>query len=219
MLRMEPTPKGAGVVLYGDYWDLDALHETIHALSGDEAPFTPHVQETVLALAYEVRHCYQGDREVHKFEDLKGKKATYYGVKLTWPLLLWQVSTLRWSAAFMPTTKSIQASLYLVESCIEKALLELDSEAGEKCIDWMRRIQGISTDFLPSYVDEVTYRYLFSGPQGKTRFKKLPWHLNSLSEMSNDYREYEEQLKTLAKEKNCSPQDLHSFADWPEIKW
>jgi hypothetical protein len=216
---MEPTPKGAGVILYGDYWDLDALYYTIHELSGDEAPFTGHVQETVLALAYEVRHCYQGDREVHKFEDLKSKKSIYYGVKLTWPLLLWQVSTLRWSAAFMPTTKSIQGILYLLESCIEGALLELDPETGEKCITWMRRIQGVSTGFLPSYVDEVTYRYLFSGPQGKSRFKKLPWHLNSLSEMSNDYREYQEHLKALAKEKNCSPQDLQSSTEWPDIKW
>lgn len=219
MLKMEPTPKGAGVTLYGDFWDLDALHETIHALSGDDAPFTPHVQETVLALAYEVRHCYQGDREVRELEDLKGKRANYYGVKLIWPLLLWQVSALRWSAAFIPTTKSIQASLYLLEHCIEESLLEQDQETGEKCIGWMRRFHGISINYLPSYIDEISHRYLFSGPQGKSRFKKLPWHLNALSEISNDYREYEEHLKAEAKEKNCSPQDLQLAADWPQIKW
>ncbi|RII29883.1 MAG: hypothetical protein CXR30_08785 [Geobacter sp.] len=219
MLRMEPTPKGAGVTLYGDFWDLDALYDTIHALSGDDAPFTPHVQETVLALAYEVRHCYQGDREVREFEDLKGKTVTYYGVKLIWPLLLWQVSILRWSAAFMATTKSIQANLYMIEHCIEESLLELDQQTGEKCIRWMRRLDGVSTKFLPSYIDEVSHRYLFSGPQGKSRFKKLPWHLNSLSEISNDYREYEEHLTSVAKEQNCSPQGLHSVTDWPEIKW
>lgn len=219
MLRMEPTPKGAGVTLYGDFWDLNALHETIHALSGDDAPFTPHVQETVLALAYEVRHCYQGDREQLEFEYLGGKKVTYYGVKLTWPLLLWQVSALRWAAAFIPTTKSIQANLYMIEHCIEEALLEFDKEAGEKCVGWMRRFHGMTINFLPSYIDEVSYRYLFSGPQGKSRFKKLPWHLNSLSETSNDYHEYEEHLKSVAKEKNCSPQELHSVIEWPDIKW
>lgn len=219
MLQMEPTPKGAGVTLYGDYWDLDALHETIHALSGDDAPFTLHVQETVLALAYEVRHCYQGDREVRELEDLKGKRTSYYGVKLIWPLLLWQVSALRWSAAFIPTTKSIQASLYLLEHCIEESLLEQDRETGEKCIGWMRSFHGISTNYLPSYIDEISHSYLFSGPQGKSRFKKLPWHLNALSGISNNYREYEEHLKTVAKEKNCSPQELQSVADWPEIKW
>lgn len=218
MLRMEPTPRGAGVTLSGDFWDLAALHETIHALSGEGAPFTPHVQETVLAFAYEVRHCYQGDREFRKFEAPKGK-VTYYGVKFTWPLLLWQVAALRWAAAFTPTTKSIQANLYLIESCIEGALLELDRETGEKCIGWLRRFHGISTNFIPSYIDEVSYRYLFSGPQGKSRFKKLPWHLNSLSEISNDYREFEDHLKAIAKEKNCSHQDIQSFADWPEIKW
>ena len=68
MLKMESTPKGAGVIMYGDYWDLRALHEMIHALSGEDAPFTPNVQDSVLALAYEVRHSYQGEREVHKFK-------------------------------------------------------------------------------------------------------------------------------------------------------
>lgn len=219
MLKMEPTPKGAGVILFGDFWDLDALYEMIHVLTSDAAPFSPHVQETLLGLAYEVRHCYQGDRDISEFEDPNGNKVTFYGVKLTWPTLLWQVATLRWAAAYLPTTKSIQTQLYMIEQCIEEALLEMDKEAGEKCIEWLRRFPGVTTNFLPSYLDEISYRYLFSGPQGKARFKKLPGHLKSLSDLSGEYREYEQHLNAAAKEHNCSPHDLSSSTDWPDIKW
>jgi len=33
MLIAEPTKYGAGVSIYGDYWDLNELHETIHYLA------------------------------------------------------------------------------------------------------------------------------------------------------------------------------------------
>jgi len=41
MLTGKTTKYGAGITLYGDYWDLHNLYETIHFLANG-APFNEH---------------------------------------------------------------------------------------------------------------------------------------------------------------------------------
>jgi hypothetical protein len=122
MLISEPTKYGAGVAIYGDYLDLKSLHQTIQDLCSN-SPLSGKIEEFMLGLAYEIRHAYQRDREKENFGRDEYDQVRYRGVKLLWPVVMFQTSLLRWSAGFQPTTKNHQANLYRIEQCLESALI------------------------------------------------------------------------------------------------
>ena len=55
----------------------------------------------------------------------KYDKATYYGINIFRPMIIFQVRILRWLAA-IPTTNKHQVNLYRLEYSMEKALEEAD---------------------------------------------------------------------------------------------
>ncbi len=67
MLFAEPTKRGIGLTLYGDYSDLCSLHETVHVLSGNGDSGFNDQQEHVLSVAYELRKAYEEQRVVKLF--------------------------------------------------------------------------------------------------------------------------------------------------------
>ena len=78
MLVAEATKYGAGITVYGDYWDLRELHETIHYLS-ESSPLKNHLSDFVIGLAYDIRHAYQKDRKEKIFGHDEYDKLTYRG--------------------------------------------------------------------------------------------------------------------------------------------
>ena len=93
MIYAQATKKGTGVSIFGDELDLRNLHETIHFLVND-APLMEEQKEGLLNLAYELRHAAQGDREIEKVGYEKDNKNIYYGTKLVWPQILYEVAIL-----------------------------------------------------------------------------------------------------------------------------
>ncbi|MBK8587075.1 MAG: hypothetical protein IPN88_17375 [Bacteroidetes bacterium] len=51
MLIGRPTPNGTGIEIFGDYWDLDSLYNTLHAIT-TEGTASNYV---LLGFAYDVR--------------------------------------------------------------------------------------------------------------------------------------------------------------------
>ena len=217
MLIALPTQHGAGASLFGDYRDLDNLHETIHSLV-ENSPLNEGLQHTVLGFAYDIRHAYQRDRKEKSFGNDDYDTVVYRGVNVLWPILLFQMSLLRYSAAYMPTTKEQQSNLYRLESCVEKALLKYDGNTGRQCIEWLNSTPFVNQDYLSNFVPEVAYRFI-EGTRGKSRFKKLPILLRQLSIMSDEYKEFEKQITEMAKKKNCHPQERDVVRDWPDFDW
>lgn len=102
MIYMASTSNNAGVTLYGDYYDLNNLYDTISIIS--ECKVCKHIKglnDYILALCYEIRHAYQRMREIKKLGFDKYDKATYYGINVFWPMIIFQVKILRWLAAFV----------------------------------------------------------------------------------------------------------------------
>ena len=81
MLFGEATKKGAGIILWGDYHDLKNLYETVWKLSKSIGP-EGSISDFVLGLCYDIRHAYQGDREINEFGIDELDKVKYYGVKI-----------------------------------------------------------------------------------------------------------------------------------------
>lgn len=72
MLQIEATKHLLGVTIQGDYNDLYDLVDSIYGICGfDERPESPYygTKNLLLGLCYEVRHAYQGSREILTVEN------------------------------------------------------------------------------------------------------------------------------------------------------
>jgi hypothetical protein len=218
MLLAKPTKYGAGIAIYGDYWDLQSLHQTIHELSAG-SPLEGDMENFLLGLAYDIRHAYQRDREEESFGYDEYDRVTYRGEKVLWPIFLLQTALLRWSAAYQSTNKEQQANLYRLEYCAESALNQYDPSIAKKCIEWLNTFSGVSNNYLTMYVSEVSYKYIFTNAAGKPRFKRLPVALHSLHSLTKEYKEFQLYIESVAKEKGCKPHELLDLSEWPDFKW
>ena len=218
MLFGEPTKKGAGIILWGDYHDLDNLYETISKLSDSLGP-EGSISDFVLGLCYDIRHAYQGDREIKKFGDDELSKVKYYGVKLLWPYFIIQVGLIRWAASYTTTNSDQQSNLYRLENIIETSLKKASISITDECLYWLKHFSGFSQDYLDQYLNEITYRFIFDDTIDKKRINRLPKVLKMTWELSNEYKAFESYLIRKAKEKGCHPKELRVFEEWPEFNW
>lgn len=220
MIFSKPTKYGAGITLYGDLHDLQDLHQTIHQLASADV-LRSGLADFVLGLAYEVRHGFQGDREVLKLPaDLMETESTnYFAFRNLWPNFLFQLGLLRWSAGFQPTSRNSQATLFRLEACAESALTSYDPFVGKRCVEWLGHFQPPPKRFLLEYVPNCSLQYITLGKPGKSRFRNLPEILRMLSGQSKEYRAYEDYMERTAREQGCEPEALMDLGEWPEFKW
>jgi hypothetical protein len=218
MILTIPTKYAAGIAIWGDYWDLHSLHGTIHELVENAQFFNEGIKETILGLAYDIRHAYQRDREEESFGHDEYDKITYRGVQILWPMVLFQVNALRLFASFQPTTKDQQANLYRLEDCLEKSLYEVDRKIGAECVEWLNMPSPLTRDYYCLYLTEASKKYI-EGGIGKARFRKLPSILRNFHPMTPAYKDFAVSLEATAKEQGCSPHELHDPSEGPEIKW
>lgn len=218
MLTASPTKYGAGITLWGDYYDLKAIHSTISFLS-EKTDAGDQIKNYVLALAYDVRHAYQCDRETKVFGMDSLDKVTYRGVSILWPFFLSQLAILRGLAAFVPHTAFEQANLYLLENCARMALMEYDAEVGTTCLAWLETPPPFGRNYLVEFIDSATKTFVLGSRPGKKRFQQLPTTLRSLSMFSKEYQAFKERLEGIAAEQNCSPHQLADWSEWPDFKW
>ena len=84
MLKVKLTKNYAGVTISGDYNDLDHLYDSIYYLIHGEpisiGEYT--MQNHLYGFLYDVRHAYQGDREVELIDNNLDKyKREYFNLK------------------------------------------------------------------------------------------------------------------------------------------
>ncbi len=99
MIFSQPTKHGAGIQLYGDYQDFNSLRQTVLDLS-DGPVLNNGADESVLGLAYEVRHAYEGARGPITVSFPGIEPTRYFFFRTLWPVFLMQIALLRWSAGY-----------------------------------------------------------------------------------------------------------------------
>jgi hypothetical protein len=216
MLYAIPTKRGYGITLYGDYNDLESLHGTIHLICDENSYGVYSHKERTLSIAYKIRKAYE--RKQQKIID-KEHGSIDYATNIDWPAVLFYASFLRHAAGFCPTTKKDQANLYRFEYCIESALVSYDYNIGTDILRWYDTTGCVSKDFIISFIDEITYEYLYGGLSGKRNFRRLPELLRNIRSSSDEYRGFAEYIKAEAQKNDCTPDQLWDSRDWPEIKW
>lgn len=211
MIFAHPTKYGTGIVIFGDYNDFRALHSFIYEASeNDIIPY--EFQEYLLGFAYEVRKAYEGAREKKdcsqpmphfEFE----KNLMYVGFKYNWIDQLLTVRLLRWAAAFRPTFLHHQAMIFMLESITHSALVEYDAKQAEKIWEITKTLDIFDESYAMQWIPEVVSEF-FSLPNGKKRFTGLYNSLRDLMPLSENYREFYEELKLAADRQNCDTESL-----------
>jgi hypothetical protein len=217
MLTSVPTKYGSGITIYGDYYDLSALNETIHKIAGQNF-VQENTGEFMLGLAYDARKAYEGQRVKRKLGLGSLDKVNYYGFSVLWPIVLTQAGMIRHFAAYHVTDRKDQACLYLLEDCILTSLLASDVKVGKGCAEWLIRFRIFPSDYLWSFITECTRRYLFDSAE-KSRFSTLPQILKMLDWWSPEYKKFAAELNRVAQEKGCSPHELKEQTAWPRFRW
>ena len=217
MLQSNPTKRGTGVAIYGDYGDLISLYDTVHYIANTLNEATP-MHQLLMNFAYEIRHAYQGDRDedVHSYGD--GHKVHYYGFNIVWTDIIIFIATLRHCAGYILTQKLNQANLYILEYVVEKALFEYDPEGAHVITEnYIQRTNVLNPYVFLIY--QAMHIQFVSGVPGKNRFRNIPnLFRNHLSEYSPEYKNFISSLELSAKQNNCDIKDLE-FNDFPDIKW
>jgi hypothetical protein len=212
------TKQGAGFTLAGDVNDFIDLHEAIHYLAPENGVMSDFHREFVLSLAYEIRHAYQGDRRIEIYGSHE-KKIEYFAVDLLWPTFLMQLGILRSVAAYVPTTKAMQATLFRLEACVEDALDSKDAKVAKECKIWLAEFVSLPRDYLINFISEQSRNFVFSSSTAIGRLKKLSNILHEMLPYSISYKTYEKEINNIAKQKNCEPTHLYDSGEWPEFKW
>lgn len=217
MLTSSPTKHGAGIALYGDFNDLNALHATIHKLA-EESWVPEHTSLFLLGLAYDVRKAFEGKRSKRSFGQHPGQKTAYFGCQVLWPIALVQIGMLRRMASYRNTDHRDQGMLYLLEDCAVTSLIAHDPGVGRVCAEWMLAQPMLGSDFLYQFVSEAAWRYIFETPE-KSRFAKLPEILRTIWFLSPEYRAFSEAVTEQAKKRGCSAHNLGESRTWAEFRW
>ena len=74
MIRIEDTKNMIGITIHGDYQDLNALHSALSDylrfyFDHQETEGAYSCYETILGLCYDIRHAYQGDRNIESIDN------------------------------------------------------------------------------------------------------------------------------------------------------
>ncbi len=108
MIKLENTPKALGITIKGDYYDLNELYDAVcqpadlyftfifNALK-EKYPSNPeryedligdydYAHNCILGLCYDIRHAYQGDRDIEYMREDKNK---YYKVDVLYPWMIY----------------------------------------------------------------------------------------------------------------------------------
>jgi hypothetical protein len=215
-LLCRATEKAAGCILCGDYLDLSSLYRTV-ALVASGAALTEPIGNMLFAFAYDVRHASYGEKETVDLGREKLDKLQYRGFRRLWPSYLFTLALLRSSAAYVTTTKQDQVNLHQLEASTFDALTAAGADAA-LCEKWLRHFSP-SNEYLTDWVEDADHRYLYERPKGKPRIARLPKILLSLHETSDEYREFEVDVRRAAMREDCRPDQLRGERTWPSFRW
>ncbi|MEB8475919.1 DUF6904 family protein (plasmid) [Acidithiobacillus ferriphilus] len=172
MLGYKPTPKQAGIVLWGDFDTLRRLHEFIFRII-DGSELIEKKESFVLGLAYDVRKAYEGQRrkrlnvEAYDQED----RCMRYGVEILWPVLLAQVGMLRHAMAFMPTNKLDQSIMFELEFIVESAVHETMPRAADELIEQIQHVGSWPHAHIQELISSRSHYFTLLTP--RERLKSL----------------------------------------------
>lgn len=249
MLTLRNTPNLAGIQITGDYLDLNTLYSSLHTIVGDEGQFRNYegARLRILGVCYDIRHAFQGDREVEFIENgmdtdkmkfmglIAPESNVYYKVNIYYPEILFVTIALNdfihlyakkqaKTSPFPLLDKKNQwdssiANVRLFQSLVVNCVKEIVTDASFKqMMNLMDKNNPKTDEHVTQYLDLLNIRYLKIGDR-EERGKALPTMVKRMVEKGKEYRELEERVRTMARDHGSSTEDISLVADYPEVEW
>ncbi len=182
MLEVHPTKHGTGVEFIGTYNDLASLYDTMTKLSMTNIEFLSEDERLLTIIPYDLRHAFQGDREVYK-------NNLTFGFKTNWITLLYTIACLRHHQNYIPLTKIDLANLLVFEELTEQAMLMYDPRGHAALQPFIGMRINIGTQYTYLAHREAANDFLSMRP-GKIRFRMIPKILMRWSAPSPTYTRF-----------------------------
>lgn len=211
MLEAYPTKHGAGVEFRGAYDDLASLYATMVKLSYTDIGRFYENERLLTIMSYDLRHAYQGDREVYE-------KTHSFGFKINWITLLFTIACLRQHQTYIPISKLDLANLLILEDATERAMYLYDPKESAELQSFIGRKLFID-DNLTYLVHRTIVGEFFAQRPGKKRFRGIPDLFRKWSSPTQAYQEYKTYIENYIKEHDCDVSEMEVEGIDNEIVW
>ncbi|NRA72000.1 MAG: hypothetical protein HRU24_13340 [Gammaproteobacteria bacterium] len=145
MLQFDISKRNGGFILWGDYGTLKPLHSYIMDIANNSPVLDS--EGIVVALAYDIRKAYEGQRE-KSTTTVWDDEITIYGVEQVWTTFLMQVALLRYALAFVDSSKNDQCQIYLLEDFTEQILQAAFPKESHDILAQYKQLIGIQESFI-----------------------------------------------------------------------
>lgn len=242
MLKVELTKNYAGVTISGDYNDLDYLYDSIsYLIHGEPISIGEYtMQNHLYGFLYDVRHAYQGDREVKLIDNSLDKyKREYFNLKenevtdknvcfsfnYLLPDLLLDMVLIKYfinkvhkkeNDIYNPHINMVNYFYSIVLYSLLEMLTEIKFNKVKKGL-----LESVVSDriFFPQWFELISIDY------AKMTKEKRQKEFMHIADAIYDYGHYEDycdmklDIQKLCEEKNCTLDDIH-YDNFPEkIEW
>lgn len=249
MLTLRNTENFAGIEISGDFLDLDSLYTALHIVVGDEGEFGDYegARLRVLGLCYDLRHALMGEGDVEFVENglnadqmkrmalVALDKNLYYKTRVYYPEALFVTIALndfihlyaRKQAKTAPfplldkrnvwdsSIANIRVFQSEISTCIQQAVTE---SSFSRMMNLMHKNYPWTDSYATQYVDMLNIRYL--NMDNDQRKKGLPTMAKRLVEQGKEYKKVEREVTAMAREHNCSVENIGVDWDYPKnIDW
>ena len=249
MLTLKNTPNLAGIEICGDYQDLDTLYMALLMIIGDEGGYGNYEGARIrtLGVMYDIRHAFQADREFEFVQNgmdedtmkllgmITPDKNLYYKANVYYPEALFVTMAIN-DFIRLYAKKQAKSSTYplvdkknlwdvhiatarLFQSLVINCLKEAVTEASfKRILNLLHKDYTWTDGYATQYLDMLNIRYLEIGDR-EERAKALSVMVKRMIEKGKEYRQVEEEVRRMAREHNCSVEDISLVEDYPEMAW
>lgn len=186
MLTYTPMKNFAGIRLSGDYTTLRSLHETIHRVADEDRLESD--SDILMALAYDIRKAYDGQRDVISAPQHHPEMGVRYGVKIIWPMLLLQSRQLRTGLSYMKSNSGDQAMTYALEAVIEAALKTEFADQSDEILAVWQGIHPTHRGVVPRHVGLCAMFCSWTKAERRKRIVEMLRAFDPMHDIMQDYR-------------------------------
>jgi hypothetical protein len=140
-MLFEKRKSNAGIVLWGDMYELKALWGFVDDIQTKSLLIRNTEESPLLLLLSDIHQAHKGYRRKSTRDWYGEDKTPIYGFDWFWTDLLWQAGLLRAAMAFMPTLdRNHQTIMYALEDVIESSLNVMIPGTGNNFLEVALRI-------------------------------------------------------------------------------
>lgn len=152
MIKFENTENLTGVSIIGDYYDLYKLVDAFHAITVDDYSEKNKQYEEmstrVLSVCYDIRHAYQGDREVILLDNnMDNEKMGYHSIITTTKNVYYKCNLLYPEMLYVTIALNELIRLRMKELSKKKSIYEITNDKNVIWDDTIATIRSFQAEF------------------------------------------------------------------------